>query len=237
MNAKSMLPFSVYRSTQANTRCKTLPVLALGLVACLATNGLAAPVAMDDMTITPFETPTTIPVLANDFEDGAPIDPSSIEIVAYPSSGMLEIDYVNGFVTYFPYLGFEGGDTFEYRVRDTSNEVSNTTFAYIIVDPPTGTSDPPMEEGYPPSIDTYSATYDYEEGAWTIEGTVFAEDLSSVNVVFQGDYNRNFPVDPDGSYWAYIYADEMEEVHFTLHAEDTLTGETSEPIEDWLWAY
>ncbi len=73
------------------------------------------PDADPDCVVTDFETPITIPVLANDSDpDG---DPITIVFVGQPSNGTA-VDNGDGTITYTPDAGFSGNDSFLYTISD-----------------------------------------------------------------------------------------------------------------------
>jgi len=73
------------------------------------------PIANDDSAITDMDTPTTIAVLANDYDpDG---DPLTVIAVGTPMNGVVIINS-NNTLTYTPTTGFYGADTFTYTISD-----------------------------------------------------------------------------------------------------------------------
>jgi hypothetical protein len=79
----------------------------------------APPTANDDSATTSANVPIAIDVLANDIAGLAELDPTSVTIVDGPSHGLLSIDPDSGVVTYHPYAGYDGPDSFTYQVCDT----------------------------------------------------------------------------------------------------------------------
>jgi gliding motility-associated-like protein len=78
----------------------------------------APPFAVDDITSTDFDTPVTIMVLENDTDCNDDIIPSSVTNTTNPSNGTVLTDPSNGSFIYTPNAGFEGTDTFYYKVCD-----------------------------------------------------------------------------------------------------------------------
>ena len=74
-----------------------------------------------------------IDILANDTGD---IDPTTVAtyIPRQPTKGFIEIDSQTGEITYTPYTGVAGIDTYGYTVRNTSGELSNVAIATIFID-------------------------------------------------------------------------------------------------------
>lgn len=76
-----------------------------------------APIANPDSAITRVDVPVTINVLANDRDpDGQAL---SVTAVSAPAHGTVTLNS-DGSVRYTPALGYQGGDTFTYTLRDAS---------------------------------------------------------------------------------------------------------------------
>jgi uncharacterized lipoprotein YddW (UPF0748 family) len=73
-----------------------------------------------------------INVLANDVDNGTPINPASVTIVSNPANGTASID-ANGNVIYLSNTGFTGADNFQYQVQNTAGQPSNTATVSITV--------------------------------------------------------------------------------------------------------
>ncbi|MGB3402776.1 MAG: Ig-like domain-containing protein [Microcoleaceae cyanobacterium] len=96
------------------------------------------PVAEDDGTTTPAETPVTINVLEND-TDNVEILPETVAIVDNPGNGTVTVN-PDGTVEYTPNPGFVGEETFTYTVTDDEGNVSEpATVSVIVQDPDTDT--------------------------------------------------------------------------------------------------
>lgn len=74
------------------------------------------PRASDDLGETFVDVPVTVPVLANDTA-GAPLDAA---LATPPVNGSVALDVATGEATYTPAPGFEGVDTFVYRICSPS---------------------------------------------------------------------------------------------------------------------
>ncbi|MDW8239500.1 MAG: tandem-95 repeat protein [Acidobacteriota bacterium] len=98
------------------------------------------PVANDDTRGTSENTPVVINVLSNDSDVDGNLDPTSVSITVNPRHGTVTVNPVTGAVTYMPNAGFNGTDTFTYRVCDT-NGACDTALVTVIVD---STNDPPV---------------------------------------------------------------------------------------------
>lgn len=91
-----------------------------------------APIANDDYDTTAFQTAVNIPVLANDEDPNGDLDPTTLAIVQYPVNGSVYINYDDYSVTYTPTDGFTGGDVFEYKICNLTNQCDNA-HVYILV--------------------------------------------------------------------------------------------------------
>jgi hypothetical protein len=100
--------------------CDTLGACETATVSITVTSVNDAPVANDDAAITAEDTPVGIDVLANDVDVDGNLDPTTVAIVSGPANGSTSVNATTGEVTYTPDPDFSGGDTFTYRVCDTS---------------------------------------------------------------------------------------------------------------------
>ncbi|GEM_PF-1644686 len=85
-----------------------------------------APIAMDDATSTPEDTPVTVNVVNNDDDpndSSGNIDPTSVDTIPGlgPLNGTITINPVTGEITYTPNSGYTGLDSLEYVVCDDGN--------------------------------------------------------------------------------------------------------------------
>jgi gliding motility-associated-like protein len=92
------------------------------------------PVAVNDSTATPENTPVTIPVLGNDSTKTNPINPATVVITQQPKHGTVTVN-PNGTVTYTPTPGYDGPDDFKYTVKDNKGNTSNPATVVIKVTP------------------------------------------------------------------------------------------------------
>jgi uncharacterized repeat protein (TIGR01451 family) len=93
------------------------------------------PVAVDDAATTPFETPVTIDVLANDFDvDGDPLTISAFDATS-TEGGSVTCTTPN--CTYTPPAGFSGTDTFTYTVSDPDGATDTATVTITVLASPT----------------------------------------------------------------------------------------------------
>ncbi|HCN07946.1 MAG TPA: thrombospondin, partial [Lentisphaeria bacterium] len=92
------------------------------------------PVARNDFTATPEDTPVEINVLANDTDAN---DGDQLFVIDLPTLGGAANGYVtfnaNGNLTYTPFSGFAGQDTFQYTINDGSGGEDATATVTINV--------------------------------------------------------------------------------------------------------
>ncbi len=89
------------------------------------------PVALDDEVSTDPSTPVLVVVLANDFDpDG---DPLLVELISAPLNGAAVLN-TDGSVTFTPNTGFEGCDSFLYRICDPGG-LCDTAQVLICIQP------------------------------------------------------------------------------------------------------
>ena len=103
----------------------------------------APPVAVDDATITPQDTPVDVDVVAND-TDPDPEDTLSVTAVTAPSNGAAMITPGSSTtVTYIPDLAFNGADTFDYTVSDGTVTATGTVTVTVTTanEPPDAAND------------------------------------------------------------------------------------------------
>ena len=93
----------------------------------------AAPVVVNDAVTTPYLTPVTISVLANDTTTGT-LDPSTVSITAQ-QNGTAFVN-VDGTVTFTPAAAFSGAASFSYTVKDTLEQISNIATVAVTVSAP-----------------------------------------------------------------------------------------------------
>ena len=97
--------------------------------------GSIPPTANPDTATTTADTPVSIPVLANDTDDGTP-SPLSISAVTQPAGGTAVIAGSN--ITYSPRSGFYGNDSFSYTIAD--GQAAATASVTVSITRPIGTS-------------------------------------------------------------------------------------------------
>ena len=101
-----------------------------------------APVANNDTAVGLFQGIANIPILSNDTDVDGNIDVASVTIVSQPQHGTLQINNLNGEVTYTHTGATNASDSFTYRVNDTLGLVSNiATVSITIQTPPNAQND------------------------------------------------------------------------------------------------
>ncbi len=90
------------------------------------------PVAVDDSATTAVGVAVTINVLANDFDPDGLLDPSTVQIVTPPTTGIATVDPVTGAITYTPPPGFTGIVTLVYEVCDLRGVCTTATVTITV---------------------------------------------------------------------------------------------------------
>lgn len=125
-NVTGMIPGTyVFRWTIANSPCAS------------STDDVTirinvAPVAANDATSTPEDTPKTFSITSNDADSDGSLDLSSIVIQSPVSHGTLLVN-ANGTVTYTPTANYNGSDVFTYTINDNLGTSSNTATVTITI--------------------------------------------------------------------------------------------------------
>ncbi len=84
-----------------------------------------APFAADDLLQTPEDTQVVINILDNDFDPESNLVSASVFITEQPMHGVVSITPTTGLVFYTPEENYHGVDSFKYRVKDSTNLISN----------------------------------------------------------------------------------------------------------------
>ncbi len=171
-----------------------------------------APIARDDRDTTRFETPVIIHVLRNDTDpDGGKL---TVTLCGVPANGLAVVN-TNGTITYTPYAGYSGNDSFCYRICDDGNPVLCTqAMVYVFVKPKPTVDDLVIYNGFSPNGDGVNETWvikgieDFPDNEikifnrWGDKIRDFAR-YDNVNVRWDGTNNRGKLV-PDGTYYYII---------------------------------
>lgn len=120
--------------------CDQINLCAQATVTVLVENPLG-PTAVDDNASTPYLTPVTLNVLANDTPGDSPLVPSSVALVAGTTppaaEGVFTVNNITGQITFTPANGFSGTATVEYTVCDQLGFCDNALVT-VVVGPPAG---------------------------------------------------------------------------------------------------
>ncbi len=97
------------------------------------------PVAVDDVVVTPEDTPVNTFVLANDYDVDGELILSTLVIISGPAHGTATVNS-DGSITYTPYLNYFGPDSYVYQICDEDGSCDVAT-VFITVTP---VNDPPV---------------------------------------------------------------------------------------------
>ena len=92
-----------------------------------------SPVARDDSVITSVGTAVMIDVLANDTDPNGTIMANTVEVTSGPNNGVVDVNAVDGTITYTPAPVFTGEDRFTYTVKDDTGTLSNNAAVTVVV--------------------------------------------------------------------------------------------------------
>ena len=171
------------------------------------------PVAADDRTTTPIDTPVVVNVLTNDTPNGA----TAPNVVTNPTNGTTVIN-PDGTIEYRPHTGFVGIDTFVYELCNTDGCASATVTIEVVnkLVPYNGMSvdgDGKNEHFHIAGINRYPDNVVRIYNRWGVK--VFeTEGYDNVTRVFRGFSNGRVVVEtsdklPQGTYYYVIeYVDE-----------------------------
>ena len=174
------------------------------------------PIAADDRTTTPIDTPVVVNVLANDTPNGA----TAPNVVTNPTNGTTVVN-PDGTIEYRPHTGFEGIDTFVYELCNTDGCASATVTIEVIskLIPYNGMSvddDGKNEHFHIGGINRYPDNVVRIYNRWGVK--VFeTEGYNNVTRVFRGFSNGRVVVEtsdklPQGTYYYVIeYVDENKQ--------------------------
>lgn len=93
---------------------------------------ITMPITYDDMATVTTRQAKHIKVLANDFTNGSPFNPSTITIVTPPANGTVTVG-ANGAITYISNAGYTGHDGYQYNVQNANGQLSNTATVSLSV--------------------------------------------------------------------------------------------------------
>jgi len=166
------------------------------------TVGVAAlndpPVANDDSAVLDEDNSEVISATSNDSDVDGNLDPSSAEIVSYPSHGSL-VSNGDGTFTYTPNADYNGADSFSYEVCDTGTPVfCDTATVNLTVNP---VNDAPVanNDQYVTTQDT-TVTIDRENGVLPNDTDVDGDQLSVGEYDATTQYGGAVTMSADGSF-------------------------------------
>ncbi|ATA82573.1 hypothetical protein CGC53_09570 [Capnocytophaga leadbetteri] len=174
------------------------------------------PVAADDRTTTPIDTPVVVNVLTNDTPNGA----TAPNVVTNPTNGTTVVN-PDGTIEYRPHTGFVGIDTFVYELCNTDGCASATVTIEVVnkLVPYNGMSvdgDGKNEHFHIAGINRYPDNVVRIYNRWGVK--VFeTEGYDNVTRVFRGFSNGRVVVEtsdklPQGTYYYVIeYVDENKQ--------------------------
>jgi len=97
------------------------------------------PIAVDDVVVTPEDTPVTTPVLVNDSDPDGVLVPGSVSIVNPPAHGSVVVN-PDGSITYTPDANYHGPDSYTYQVCDDDGACDAAAVSITVTD----VNDPPV---------------------------------------------------------------------------------------------
>ena len=110
------------------------------------------PVANDDATSTPANTPVLIDVAANDTDADGNLDPTTTVALSNPTNGSA-VNHGDGTFTYTPNTNFIGFDGFTYEICDTDGLCDDATVTIEVINQPPDCSEasPSVDTLWPPN--------------------------------------------------------------------------------------
>jgi len=161
------------------------------------------PVAEDDSATTDEDTPVTIDVASNDYDDDGNLDPTTATAISSPGNGDL-INNGDGSFTYTPDEGFCGYDSFDYKICDTDGlcDIATVDIEVLCINhPPVAVDDSATtDEDTPVTIDVASNDYDDD-------GNLDPTTAAAISVPINGDLINNgdgtFTYTPDEGFCGY----------------------------------
>jgi outer membrane protein assembly factor BamB len=147
--------------------------------ACFHFQQNQVPIAIEDYTYTFINESVWINVTANDYDLDGEINLTTVNIVDYPTNGLVQVNPITGNISYTPNTGFVGKDILNYTVCDDEGLISNKCQVIIYVI----TSDM-IFVGLPLENDWNLITIPTENGWWASD---IADNLTDCNSVSHWD--------------------------------------------------
>ena len=116
-------------ATATATACSAPATITIDVTPALR---LAPPVATDDTVTADDRGGITIPVLTNDADADAALDPSRVTIVSPPAHGTVTV-LPNGQIRYQADDGFSGSDSFVYRLCDAAGQCDEAVVDVLVL--------------------------------------------------------------------------------------------------------
>ncbi|WP_300533385.1 Ig-like domain-containing protein [uncultured Mameliella sp.] len=143
------------------------------------------PVAEDDSASTDVDTAVLIDVTANDSDpDG---DPLTVVFNTDPANGTV-VDNGDGTFTYTPDAGFEGTDTFEYDISDSSGDSDTGVVTVAVGGEQSGNAAPDAVDDFattdidtPVTIDALANDSDPDGDPITVDSAIATDGIATVN--------------------------------------------------------
>jgi large repetitive protein len=176
---------------------ESTPTVVCSSTTVSVTVGANLPVANPDTGTTPYATPVTTNVVANDTTTGAPLNPASVTVTTPPAQGSVVCNNPTaGSCVYTPPVGFSGQAVYTYQVCDTSTPtpvcVSSTVTIQVGPKANNDVSTTPQNtavNGNASTNDTYPSGSVFSEGTGPTQGTL----------VFNADGTYTYTPDPNYS--------------------------------------
>lgn len=168
------------------------------------------PVATNNDTTTPFNTPVTFNVMNDDTSNsGVALDPSLVRLfdtgnnavtqISVPGEGAFEVDATSGAITFIPVNGFVGTSFVTYVVTDSLGQKATARFTVTVQNDPSSvigpsansgtTSAAAAEQSTPKSLESKSLPEAGTEGTWLFLASVI---LTGLGVILQRTRVRRF---------------------------------------------
>ena len=152
------------------------------------------PVATNNDTTTPFNTPVTFNVLGDDTSNsGVALDPSLVRLLdadnnavtqlSIPGEGVFTVDVVTGAITFTPVDGFTGASSVTYVVTDSLGQKATARFTVTVPNSPSTVVAPSANSG------TTSLPAAGSHGTWLFLASVI---LIGLGVILQRTRVRRF---------------------------------------------
>jgi len=170
------------------------------------------PIAIDDYDTTRINYPVIVEVLENDYDQDGEI--VSVTLCSTPENGVAQVNN-DGTITYSPYLGFAGDDSFCYVICDDGTPtLCDTAMVYIHIKEVNVGEDIVIYNGFTPNGDGTNDKWiienleNYPDNEVLIfnrwgDKLLYMEDYDNTTVYWDGNNDQGKPL-PDGTYYYVI---------------------------------